>query len=199
MHTRFTPTSPNPNNASRPPFPPHHPLLLSSPLLPAPSPPCPHAGANASSSPSPLSPFWTPSSLTSTRRSSISLKPARSSRLMSDYRCRLLFLLLTHAHTPASVPHRAYASRMSFYRMKHFQCEVTGKSGLDYFQALESEQQEARTMQSRFPEPLKSAVLKAVQWRMYTSFRVSYSDHRILIPSPLLAHVKQRLWDAWTI
>lgn len=30
---------------------------------------------------------------------------------------------------------------------------------------MESEQQEARTMHSRFPEPLKSAVLKAVQWR----------------------------------
>ena len=54
---------------------------------------------------------------------------------------------------------------MSFYRMKHFQCEVTGKSGLDYFQALESERQEARTMHSRFPDQLKAAVLKAVQWR----------------------------------
>ncbi|TCD64001.1 hypothetical protein EIP91_004703 [Steccherinum ochraceum] len=62
--------------------------------------------------------------------------------------------------------YEAYAARMSFYRMKHFQCEVTGKSGLDYFQALESEQHEARTMHSRFPEPLKSAVLKAVQWQV---------------------------------
>lgn len=60
---------------------------------------------------------------------------------------------------------RAYAARMSFYRLKQFQCEVTGKSGLDYFQALESEQQEAQTMHARFPEPLKAAVLKAVQWR----------------------------------
>ncbi|TFY79366.1 hypothetical protein EWM64_g4644 [Hericium alpestre] len=55
---------------------------------------------------------------------------------------------------------------MSFYRLKQFQCEVTGKSGLDYFQALESEQQEARTLHSRFPEPLKSAILKAVQWQV---------------------------------
>jgi hypothetical protein len=60
---------------------------------------------------------------------------------------------------------RSYAARMSFYRLKQFQCEVTGKSGLDYFQALESEQLEARTMHSRFPEQLKPAVLKAVQWR----------------------------------
>ena len=56
---------------------------------------------------------------------------------------------------------------MSFYRLKQFQCEVTGKSGLDYFQALESEQQEARTMHTRFPEPLKSAILRAVQWRTF--------------------------------
>jgi bromodomain adjacent to zinc finger domain protein 1A len=67
--------------------------------------------------------------------------------------------------TTCAVPPRAYAARMSFYRRKQFQCEVTGKSGLDYFQALESEQHEARTMHSRFPEPLKAAVLKAVQWR----------------------------------
>ncbi|KAI0001976.1 chromatin remodeling complex protein [Russula vinacea] len=59
-----------------------------------------------------------------------------------------------------------YAARMSFYRLKQFQCEVTGKSGLDYFQALESEQLEARTMHSRFPEQLKPAVLKAVQWQV---------------------------------
>ncbi|KAI9462511.1 chromatin remodeling complex protein [Lactarius psammicola] len=45
-------------------------------------------------------------------------------------------------------------------------CEVTGKSGLDYFQALESEQLEARTMHSRFPEQLKPAILKAVQWQV---------------------------------
>ncbi|KAI0094698.1 chromatin remodeling complex protein [Irpex rosettiformis] len=62
--------------------------------------------------------------------------------------------------------YEAYAARMSFYRLKQFQCEVTGKSGLDYFQALESEQQEARTMHSRFPEPLKAAVLKSVQWQV---------------------------------
>ncbi|KAI9062985.1 chromatin remodeling complex protein [Trametes sanguinea] len=62
--------------------------------------------------------------------------------------------------------YEAYAARMSFYRLKQFQCEVTGKSGLDYFQALESEQQEARTMHSRFPDQLKAAVLKAVQWQV---------------------------------
>ncbi|PPQ71756.1 hypothetical protein CVT26_007597 [Gymnopilus dilepis] len=62
--------------------------------------------------------------------------------------------------------YEAYASRMSFYRIKQFQCEVTGKSGLDYFQAVESERQEARTLHARFSEPLKPAVLKAVQWQV---------------------------------
>lgn len=62
--------------------------------------------------------------------------------------------------------HRSYAARMSFYRLKQFQCEVTGKSGLDYFQALESERQEARTLHSRFSAPLKPIILKAVQFRM---------------------------------
>ncbi|KAI0662737.1 chromatin remodeling complex protein [Cubamyces menziesii] len=62
--------------------------------------------------------------------------------------------------------YEAYVARMSFYRLKQFQCEVTGKSGLDYFQALESERHEARTMHSRFPDQLKAAVLKAVQWQV---------------------------------
>ncbi|XP_006454475.1 hypothetical protein AGABI2DRAFT_197646 [Agaricus bisporus var. bisporus H97] len=62
--------------------------------------------------------------------------------------------------------YESYAARMSFYRLKQFQCEVTGKSGLDYFQAVESERQEARTMHARFSEPLKSPVLRAVQWQV---------------------------------
>jgi bromodomain adjacent to zinc finger domain protein 1A len=56
---------------------------------------------------------------------------------------------------------------MSFYRMRQFQCEVTGKSNLTYFEALESELQEARTMHSRFPEPLKAATLSSVQFRAF--------------------------------
>lgn len=73
-----------------------------------------------------------------------------------------------YLHTTGEIfeTYEEYAARMSFYRLRQFQCEVTGKSGLDYFQALESERQEARTLHSRFPEPLKSAVLKAVQWQV---------------------------------
>ncbi|KAF9270391.1 chromatin remodeling complex protein [Marasmius fiardii PR-910] len=70
--------------------------------------------------------------------------------------------------------YEAYAARMSFYRLKQFQCEVTGKSGLDYFQAVESERQEARTLHARFSEPLKPAILKAVQWQI-----MSRLDHLV--------------------
>src|SRR5688572_25296676 len=81
----------------------------------------------------------------------------------------------------------AYAARMSFYRLRQFQCEVTGKSGLDYFQAIESERQEARTLHSRFSEPLKPAILKAVQWR--TSYSLPWS------PIPCLPQSRtQRSW-----
>ncbi|KAI0036698.1 chromatin remodeling complex protein [Vararia minispora EC-137] len=62
--------------------------------------------------------------------------------------------------------YEAYAARISFYRLKQFQCEVTGKSGLDYFEALQSEKSEARIMHLRFPEPLKPAILQAVQWQV---------------------------------
>lgn len=61
--------------------------------------------------------------------------------------------------------YESYSARMLFYRMKIFQCELTGKGGLDYFQALESERSEAMTIHSRFPEQLKPPVLSAVQFR----------------------------------
>ncbi|KAG6850825.1 hypothetical protein H0H93_008128 [Arthromyces matolae] len=89
--------------------------------------------------------------------------------------------------------YEAYAARMSFYKLKQFQCEVTGKSGLDYFQAVESERQEARTLHHRFPEPLKPAVLRAVQWQVmgrldhlveavYERFKDRYfKDERVVV------------------
>ncbi|KAF8342653.1 ATP-utilizing chromatin assembly and remodelling N-terminal-domain-containing protein [Cantharellus anzutake] len=62
--------------------------------------------------------------------------------------------------------YESYSARMLFYRMKIFQCELTGKGGLDYFQALESERNEALTIHSRFPEQLKPPVLSAVQFQI---------------------------------
>lgn len=85
---------------------------------------------------------------------------------------RIIFRLQVHSPHPYPLPRshpsplRSYLQRLTFYRTKQFQCEVTGKGGMDYFQAIESEQQEAKNLQARFPERLKQAVLAAVQWRM---------------------------------
>jgi hypothetical protein len=90
----------------------------------------------------------------------------QTGEIFETYEYDTPFLFLgSYLELTGRVLRRAYAARMSFYRLRQFQCEVTGKSGLDYFQAIESELLEARTMHSRFPEQLKSAVLKAVQWR----------------------------------
>lgn len=98
----------------------------------------------------------------------------QTGEIFETYEYDRFFLLSAQRWTlTGRVLPRTYAARMSFYRLRQFQCEVTGKSGLDYFQAIESEQQEARTMHSRFPEQLKSAVLKAVQWREYSNCLVA--------------------------
>lgn len=133
-----------------------------------PPPPCQHADASVSSSQNRLTPSSRLQSPTRTRMFIISNKQERSLKPTSAF-CRPAIPFRTHQ--PPRL--RAYAARMSFYRLKQFQCEVTGKSGLDYFQALESEQHEAQTMHSRFPEPLKPAVLKAVQWRTSSSYLTS--------------------------
>jgi hypothetical protein len=64
--------------------------------------------------------------------------------------------------------YRAYSARMSFFLQKIFTCEYTGKSGLDYFQALDSEFEESKKTQLKFPDALKPKVLRACQFR--TSF-----------------------------
>ncbi|EJT97839.1 hypothetical protein DACRYDRAFT_71506 [Dacryopinax primogenitus] len=60
----------------------------------------------------------------------------------------------------------AYCSRRAFYLQPIFQCEVTGKSGLRFFDALRSERAEARLLESRFPEQLKASVLRSVQFQV---------------------------------
>lgn len=93
----------------------------------------------------------------------------QTGEIFDTYESVFCFFPSIHPSTRSHMyPNRAFAARMSFYHLKQFQCEVTGKSGMNYFQALESEQQEARTMHSRFPEQLKPAILRAVQWRAST-------------------------------
>ncbi|CDR99010.1 hypothetical protein [Sporisorium scitamineum] len=59
-----------------------------------------------------------------------------------------------------------YSNRLSFYNQKIFQCELTGRINLSYFEALKSERKEAIALHKVFPEQLKGPVLKAVQFQI---------------------------------
>lgn len=58
-----------------------------------------------------------------------------------------------------------YAARLSYYHQRIFQCEVSGKSNLTYFEAAESEAQHTRAIQAQFPDALKVPILQAVQFQ----------------------------------
>lgn len=60
--------------------------------------------------------------------------------------------------------YESYLRRRDFYHQKHFTCEITGHSGLTFFDALESETQGSRELDSTFPEPLRGPVLRKVQF-----------------------------------
>lgn len=51
-----------------------------------------------------------------------------------------------------------------------FTCEYTGKSGLNFFNALESEISESEKTQRNFPDVLKPRVLRACHFRKFLSF-----------------------------
>ncbi|RMZ90741.1 hypothetical protein DV736_g2038, partial [Chaetothyriales sp. CBS 134916] len=60
--------------------------------------------------------------------------------------------------------YESYLQRMDWYKQKRFTCEVSGRSGLSYFDALRSEKAGSREVEQAFPEPLKSPVLRRVQF-----------------------------------
>lgn len=60
-----------------------------------------------------------------------------------------------------------YAARLTFLLTRQFQCEYSGKSGLDYFSALQSEKAESKVVRERFPDALKGKVLGSVQFRAF--------------------------------
>ncbi|OCF37381.1 hypothetical protein I316_00502 [Kwoniella heveanensis BCC8398] len=62
--------------------------------------------------------------------------------------------------------YESFCARRQFYLQPLFQCEVSGKSSLTYFAAVQSEQKEVRQLHSRFPRQLKKAVLSAVQFQI---------------------------------
>lgn len=51
-----------------------------------------------------------------------------------------------------------------------FTCEYTGKSGLTFFGAIESEQKESEKTQLAFPDVLKPRVLRACHFRKFYAY-----------------------------
>ncbi|WWC59314.1 uncharacterized protein I303_101865 [Kwoniella dejecticola CBS 10117] len=62
--------------------------------------------------------------------------------------------------------YESFCARRAFYAQPLFQCEVSGKSSLSFYAALQSEQKEVRQLHSRFPRQLKKAVLSSVQFQI---------------------------------
>ncbi|CAK7269345.1 hypothetical protein SEPCBS119000_003522 [Sporothrix epigloea] len=59
----------------------------------------------------------------------------------------------------------SYLSRMDFYKQRKFNCQITGHSNLNFFEAIESERAGAAEVEQSFPEALKGPVLRRVQFQ----------------------------------
>ncbi|ATY64414.1 chromatin assembly and remodeling factor [Cordyceps militaris] len=57
-----------------------------------------------------------------------------------------------------------YLKRMDFYKQQRFNDQITGHSGLTFFEAHESELAGAREVEESFPEALKGPILRKVQF-----------------------------------
>lgn len=57
-----------------------------------------------------------------------------------------------------------YAQRLSFYRQHIFQCELSGRIHLTFFEALKSERKQSALVHRSFPEALKGPILRSVQF-----------------------------------
>ncbi|KAE8454128.1 hypothetical protein EG329_005052 [Mollisiaceae sp. DMI_Dod_QoI] len=58
-----------------------------------------------------------------------------------------------------------YLARMDFYKQRRFICQITGHSGLTFFDALASELAGAQEVEQAFPEALKGPILRRVQFQ----------------------------------
>ena len=74
---------------------------------------------------------------------------------------------------------------MDWYKQRKFICEISGHSGLSFFDALKSETAGARDVESAFPEALKQPVLRKLQFstvsridnlvdQIYDAFKTDY-------------------------
>ncbi|KAJ5558424.1 DDT domain superfamily [Penicillium sp. DV-2018c] len=57
-----------------------------------------------------------------------------------------------------------YLQRMDFYKQRRFICEITGHSGLTFFEALRSEMEESREVNNSFPDALREPILRRIQF-----------------------------------
>ncbi|KAF2456537.1 ALG6, ALG8 glycosyltransferase family-domain-containing protein [Lineolata rhizophorae] len=60
--------------------------------------------------------------------------------------------------------YESYLKRLDFYRQKKFTCDITGHSGLTFFEALESEMEGTLNVNNTFPDSLRDPVLRHVQF-----------------------------------
>ncbi|KAH8696699.1 DDT domain protein [Talaromyces proteolyticus] len=70
--------------------------------------------------------------------------------------------------------YESFLHRRDFYKQRRFICEITGHSGLTFFEALQSEMTESRELNSAFPDALKEPILRRVQFST-----VSRVDHLV--------------------
>ncbi|TAQ83423.1 hypothetical protein B7494_g8256 [Chlorociboria aeruginascens] len=80
------------------------------------------------------------------------------------------------------VDYEAYLARMDFYKQRRFICQITGHSGLSFFEALKSELAGAQEVDEAFPEALKGPILRRVQFqtisRIDTLVDLIYEEYR---------------------
>lgn len=83
------------------------------------------------------------------------------------------------------IDYNSYLARMDFYKQRRFICQITGHSGLSFFEALKSELAGAQVVEEAFPEALKGPILRRVQLQtisridtlvdlIYEEFRADY-------------------------
>ncbi|QSZ29448.1 hypothetical protein DSL72_003962 [Monilinia vaccinii-corymbosi] len=58
-----------------------------------------------------------------------------------------------------------YLARMDFYKQRRFICQISGHSGLSFFEALKSELAGAQEVEEAFPNALKMPILRRVQFQ----------------------------------
>ncbi|CAO1603507.1 hypothetical protein XANCAGTX0491_007094 [Xanthoria calcicola] len=70
--------------------------------------------------------------------------------------------------------YQSYLQRGDFYRQKRFSCEITGHSGLTFFEAFQSESDASGEVEDAFPHALKGPILRKVQFST-----ISRLDHLV--------------------